>query len=238
VKLLTGAAVALALLVVPPAALGQTELPVGKAHGVRVVREHGAIVVILSAKLQERYAGKRVIVSCTELQEDGTATGSQVMPVPRHKRKLYTGDLTRGMDYCRVWKPRTKRAPKLVIVSVPLTQQGAVFIDEESKTLRMLSWLGIAYFVGEKEKGEGSPTYDELIQGLPKLVRPHAAERIVPLAAPGDTPPAHKVGYYSDGGEHVAVAVVSASGRRLFIEYGPDEVFSTNVLGYMFNERD
>jgi hypothetical protein len=31
---------------------------------------------------------------------------------------------------------------------------------------------------------------------------------------------------------------VSASARRLFIEYGPDEVFSTNVLGYMFNERE
>jgi hypothetical protein len=237
VKLLTGAAVALALLVAPPAALGQTELPVGEAHGVRVVREHGAIVVILSAKLQERYAGKRVVVSCTEILEDGSASGSQVMPVPRHMRKLHTGDLTRGMDYCRVSKPRTKRAPRRVIVSVPLTQEGAVFIDEESKTLHMLSWLGLAYFVEEKQKLDGAPTYDELVQGLPKRARPLVGKRIVPLATPGDTPPAHRVGYYSDGGEHLAVAIVSASGRRLFIEYGPDGVFSTNVLGYMFNER-
>jgi hypothetical protein len=28
-----------------------------------------------------------------------------------------------------------------------------------------------------------------------------------------------------------------ALGRQLFIEYAPDDVFTTNVLGYMFNER-
>lgn len=237
-KILTGAAVALTLLLVPSTALGQTELPVGEAHGVRVVRQHGTIVVIFSAKLHKRYAGKNLEVSCTTLLEDGANIGSQVLTVPRHSRKLDTGDLTRPIDFCRVWRPRHRNSGKRVLASVPLTQKGAVFIDEESKTLHMLSWLGIAYAVEEKQKLEHSPTYDELVQGLPKRARPYVSKRIVPLAAPDDTPPRHRVGYYSDGDEHVAVAIVSASGRRLFIEYAPDGVFSTNVLRYMFNERE
>jgi hypothetical protein len=238
VKAFTGVLVGLTLLLVPSTALGQTELPVGEAHGVRVVRPHGTIVVIFSAKLHKRYAGKNLEVSCTTLLEDGANIGSQVLTVPRHSRKLDTGELTHPIDFCRVWRPRHRHSSKRVLASVPLTQKGAVFVDEESKTLHMLSWLGLAYFVEEKQKLDGNPTYDELVQGLPKRARPYLSQRIVPLAAPGDTPPRHRVGYYSDGDEHVAVAIVSASGRRLFVEYGPDGVFSTNVLGYMFNERD
>ena len=238
-KAFTGVAVALTLLLVPSTALGQTELPVGEAHGVRVVREHRAIVIVFTAradKLHKRLAGKNVIVSCTEITEDGFSSGSQVMRVPRHGHKLYTGDLTRGMDYCRLWKPRTKHRSKQVIVSVPLTQQGAVFIDEELKTRRMFGVLGIAYFVGESKHLDGVPTYDELIHGVPKQARAGLARSVVSLAAPGDSPPAGKVGYYSDGAEHVVVAIVSASGRRLFVENGPDDLFSSNVLRFLINE--
>jgi hypothetical protein len=121
---------------------------------------------------------------------------------------------------------------------VPLTQKGAVFIDEETKTRGMVRVLAISYIVQEREKLDGFPTYDELVQGLPKAVREPFAKNVVALAAPGDAPPAGKVGYYSDGDKHSAVARVSASGRRLFIEYAPDEVFSTNVLGYMLNEPE
>jgi hypothetical protein len=238
VKALIGLAAALTLLLVPSGAAAQTELPVGEAYGVKVVRQHKAIVVVLSAKLHQRFAGKNVIVSCTTLLEDGANIGSQVMRVPRHGRKLFTGDVTPDVDFCRVWKPRHKGTPKSVLVSVPLTQKGAIFLDEESKTLTMLGVLAIASVIAEDDKIDGSPTYAELVQGIPKRARDAFAKRVVALAAPGDAPPAHKVGYYSDGAEHLAVAILSASARRLFIEYGPDDVFSTNVLGYMFNERD
>jgi hypothetical protein len=238
VKALTAVAVALAFLVVPSTGLAQTELPVGESHGVRVIREHRAIVVVLSAKLHKRYAGKNVEVSCTTLLEDGANIGSQVLRVPRHGRKLFTGDLTRPIDFCRVSKPRHGHQSKRVLVSVPLTQKGAVFVDEESKTIRMLGVLAIASILGEDKSIDGTPTYDELVKALPNREQAPFRKRVVALGAPGDTPASGKVGYYSDGDEHIAIAILSASGRRLFIEYGPDDVFSTNVLGYMFNERD
>jgi hypothetical protein len=238
VKVLTGAAVALTLLLVPSTAVGQTELPVGEAHGVRVVREHKAIVVVLSAKLHKRYAGKRLEVSCTTLLEDGANLGSQVLDVPGHGRKLFTGDATRKIDFCRVSRPRHRHTPKHVLVSVPLTQKGAVFLDEEAKTLGMLGVLAIASIVALDHRSDGSPTYDELVMALPNREQAPFRKRVVALAAPADSPPAGKVGYYSDGDEQLAVVTASASGRRLFIQYGPDDVFSTNVLSYMFNERE
>jgi hypothetical protein len=238
VKVLTGVVAALAILLTPSTALAQTELPVGEAHGVKVVREHKAIVVVLSAKLQKRYAGKLLVVSCTTLLEDGANLGSQGVRVPAHGRKLLTGDTTGKIDFCRVLLPRHRHEPRRVLVSVPLTQKGAVFIDEESKTIRMLGVLAVASIIKLDQKSDGAPTYDELLKAIPKRARAAFARKVVALAAPTEAPPTGKIGYYSDGDEHVAVATVSALGRRLFIEYAADGVFSTNVLGYMFNERE
>jgi hypothetical protein len=239
VKALTIIAATAALLVAPAAATA--DLPVGEADGVRVVREHGGIVVVFTAKadkLYKRIAGKRVIVSCTEILEDGANTGAITLPAPRRRGKLVTGDRTRGMDYCRVWlAPRTIkrhgqrfRLGRRLIVSIPLTQQGAVFIDEETKTRDMLQVGLIASLVEEREKLPGHPTYEQLVAELPRF-----AKLVVKLAAPSDTPPAGKIGYFSDGVEHLALVTVSASGRRLFIETAADEYFATNVAEYIFN---
>ena len=46
------------------------------------------------------------------------------------------------------------------------------------------------------------------------------------------------MGYYSDGGERAAAVIVSASGRRLFIEYQADGVLRTNVADYIYGELD
>jgi hypothetical protein len=239
VKLLTGVAVAVTLLLGPSTSAAQTELPVGEAHGVKVKREaHRGIVVVLSPKLHKRFAGKTVIVSCTTLLKDGSSIGSQTMDVRKRSRRLVTGDVTPNIDYCRVWRPRIRHASKRILVSVPLTQKGAVFIDEETKTWSMLSVLLLADFAGMKQHIDGAPTYDQLLAYLPKRVRAAFSKRIVPLAAPTDAPPPHKLGYYGDGGQNLALAIVSASGRLLFIRYGPDETLSTNVSGYMFNEPD
>jgi hypothetical protein len=239
VKALTIIAAAAALLIAPAAATA--DLPVGEADGVRVVREHSAIVVIFTAKadkLYKRIAGKRVIVSCTETFDDGANTGEVTLRAPRHRGKLVTGDRTRGMDYCRVWLARRTvkrhghrfRLGRRLIVSIPLTQQGAVFIDEETKTRDMLQLGLIASVVEERDKLPGHPTYEQLIAKFPRL-----AKVVVKLAAPSDTPPAGQVGYFSDGVEHLALVTVSASGRRLFIETAADEYFATNVAEYIFN---
>jgi hypothetical protein len=243
VKALTGLLVAVALLVMPFTA--QAQLPVGVADGVRVVRspERGIVVIFTAdaAKLYKRIAGKKVIVSCTTLLDDGRNIGSQAMRAPRRRGRLVTGDLTRGIDFCRVWlaprKGRLRGHPvrlgRTLIVSVPLTQEGAVFVDEEAKAFEMLQLGVVAGFVQERLKLPGYPTYEQLVGEIPRLGR-----AAVKLAAPSDTPPAGKVGYYSDGVEHLATVTLSASGRRLFIETAADDVFSTNVLEYIVNERD
>lgn len=239
-KTFTIAAAVATFLLAP--AVARADLPVGEADGVRVVREHGAIVVVFTAKaekLYKRIAGKKVLVSCTEMLEDGFGSGEVSLRAPRHRGKLKTGDLTRGMDYCRVWlAPRTIkrhgqriRFGRTLIVSIPLTQQGAVFIDEESKVRDMFGVAAIASLLEERDKLAGHATYEQLIAKFPKL-----AKLVVKLAAPSDTPPAGKVGYYSDGAEHVALVTVSASGRRLFFEAAADDVLYTNVAKYIFNE--
>jgi len=212
--------------------MAQAPLPVGEAHGVRVVREKGAIVVVFTrraAKLYRRIAGRLVDVDCTDQQpgqpvpprahaflvphHPGEITeessGGVRMRAPRHRRRLVTGDLTRGMDYCRVWlAPRIvrrdgarQRIQRRLIVSVPL-------------------------------KISGWPSYAQLIDQFPSGARAGLAS----LAGPADTPPAGTIGYYSDRLDHVAVATLSRSNRRLFIELEADALH-TNVAGYIFNER-
>jgi len=212
--------------------MAQAPLPVGEAHGVRVVREKGAIVVVFTrraAKLYRRIAGRLVDVDCTDQQpgqpvpprahaflvphHPGEITeessGGVRMRAPRHRRRLVTGDLTRGMDYCRVWlAPRIvrrdgarQRIQRRLIVSVPL-------------------------------KISGWPSYAQLIDQFPSGARAGLAS----LAGPADTPPASTIGYYSDRLDHVAVATLSRSNRRLFIELEADALH-TNVAGYIFNER-
>lgn len=136
------------LLVVAPSAGAQTvQLPVGEANGVRIVRERGAIVVVFTpqaARLWRRVAGKRVSVMCWERSEPdefGIVTeggGGSTFRMPRRGRRLRTGDLSRGMDLCEVWlEPRTlirngerRRYGRELIVAIPLSQKGAVRLDE------------------------------------------------------------------------------------------------------------
>jgi hypothetical protein len=250
VKALTVLAAGLTLMLAASPASAQGQLPVGQAEGVRVVRERGAIVVIFTAraeKLYKRIAGKLVEVSCTELPDDqgpglvSTSTGAVTLRAPPRRGRLRTGDLTRGMDYCRVSLPaRTvtrkgnrRRIAKRVVVSVPLTQKGAVFLDEEEKASDLLGTLLLAGFVADELKLDVYPTHAQLIAEYPK-----AAKVIVALANPTDSPPAGVVGYYSDGQEHVVVAIMSASGRRLFVEHAADNVVSTNVGRYIFGDSD
>jgi hypothetical protein len=231
---------AVSLALVPQAG---AQLPVGEAEGVRIVRERGAIVVVFTqraARLYRRIAGKRVSVHCTEFTGDGAASGGITLRAPKRRRPLRTGDQTRGMDYCRVWlEPRTVRRNGLrhrrsreVIVSIPLTQRGAVFLDEEEKAH---SLQGLLFIVGlEERNGDDWPTPAQL---LGSRIGRRLGSRLVALENPTDTPAAGTIGYYSDGQQHVVVATISASARRLFIEYEPDGVLRTNLAGYIFGER-
>jgi hypothetical protein len=71
---------------------------------------------------------------------------------------------------------------------------------------------------------------------VPRLTRPLKLS-VVALATPSDTPAAGSIGYYSDGAQHVATVVVSASGRRLFLEADVDHVIRTNVIEYLYGDE-
>jgi hypothetical protein len=241
----TGALIAALLLAMAAssAPAADAQLRVGEADGVRIVRERGAIVVVFTpraAKLYRRVAGKRVSVLCWEFTEGGVNGGGGSLRAPKRRRPLRTGDLTRGMDYCRVWlEARTVRRggqrlrrSREVIVSIPLTQRGAVFLDEQEKAISLQSLLLIIRLESEGNV-DTWPTAAELQGGR---IGRRLGPRLVALENPTDTPPADTIGYYSVGEQHVVVAIVSASGRRLFIEFEADGVLRTNVAGYIYGE--
>jgi hypothetical protein len=226
--------VGVALLGLPAAAGAQTQLPVGEAEGVRIVRERGAIVVVFTPqakKLWRRVAGRRVSVLCTEFLDDGTAGGGTTMRAPKGGRKIRTGDLTRGMDYCNVsLEPRRRGRSSELIVSVPLTQRGAVFVDEREQVRLLMGILFLAGHLAEKRNLPGAVTAEQLLARWPRL-----DGHVVPLGGPTETPPPKSVGYWSDGAQHLAVVTLSTLGRRLFIEYEGD-VLHTNVADYIYGD--
>jgi hypothetical protein len=245
---------AVVLVAAPAADAATVQLPVGEAQGVRIVRDHGAIVVVFTQRaerLWRRVAGKRVSVFCEAWSgpdEQGFSTvegGGTTFRAPRRGRRLRTGDLTRGMDICRVWlAPRTVRRdgvrvhyPRRLVVAIPLSQKGAVHLDEKARTLALVTVLHIASVDGARRHLDGYPPSAEFAALVPALARPLKLS-VVPLASPSDTPPPGSIGYYGDGTRHVAAVVLSGTGRRLFLEYDADEVVRTNVLRYIFDVFD
>jgi hypothetical protein len=242
------------LLAVPSVSPATAALPVGSANGVRVHVERGAAVVVFTkraAGLYRRVAGKWVSISCTEVQEerwvgvpligggDGSTTSYRA---PKRRRPLRTGERAGGVDYCRVsLAARTVRRGKTIrrqaqqlIASVPLTQTGAVYLDEQSKALDLWRLLAFAGSQARRQGMEAYPTPARLLTTL-DVSRWRSGVTPVALTGPTETPPPGGIGYYSDGGEHAAVVVVSASGRRLFLERQPGGALHSNVAAYLYD---
>lgn len=244
-RLLAGTGLALALLLPSAAhAQGETDLPVGSAHGVRLVEERGGFVLIFShrsAKLRERINSRYAWIACTSLGEVFSSVGSGNLDVSGHGRRVATGFSVDHADFCRFFlrAHTVKRhggrhhVSRRELFSIPLTQAGAVYLDEESKTGDMHLISLLASFAKDSRKLDGYPSYAVLVREYPKL-----AKVVVQLSAPGDTPPPKRIGYYSDGREHLALVILSASGKRLFIEVSAGDVLSTNVAAYLFADRD
>ncbi len=245
-RLLAATGLALALIL-PSAAHAQTktDLPVGEAHGVRLVDDRGGLVLIFShrsAKLRERINSRYAWIECTDLG-DGVFSGSGGgnLDVSGHGRRVRTGFGVDDADFCDFFlrAHTVKRhggrhhVSRRDLFSIPLTQAGAVYLDEESKTGDMFTISLLALLVGHDQKAPGYPSYDRLVQEYPKLTK-----LVVQLSAPGDTPPPKRIGYYSDGHDHTALAILSASGKRLFIEESAGDVLTTNVAAYLFDDRD
>jgi hypothetical protein len=233
---------ALALLV-PAGATAQTptKLPVGEAKGVRLVLDHGSIVLIFSDKARKlrKLANSRYAwIDCTEFGEPFSLGGGGNLDAPPRGRRVNTGIEGTGDDYCRFYlrahtvKHGNSRnhVPRRILASIPITQEGAVYLDEEKGAIKLFrASLDIA-LVKDQLKLSGSPTYDQVVAAYPG-----AAKVLAPLATPDAAPPPKRVGYYSDGAEHTAFAILSTLGKRLFIEQSAGEVLTTNVSAHLFS---
>lgn len=244
-RVAASAAAALLLWTAAAAPAGAADLPVGSADGVRIERDGGAAVVVFSkaaAPLYKRIAGKRVEVECTHIATggglwiaEGDSSGSELARAPRRRAPLRTGMNLRGSDFCRVWLAAGKSGSRRLIVSVPLTQKGAAQLDEERRFTLMNLALVLAGDEGDKRRPAAWPTPAALVDSLVGRLRP-LRRTIVALDSADATPPADTVGYWSDGARHVAVVALSSLGRRMFVEFDADDVFSTNVAQFLGGE--
>lgn len=240
-----GSPLAIALLALLFAATAQgaaTPLPVGEAQGVRLERSGKLLVLVFTRraeKLRRRLAGRKVWFGCRDAPDRERlgptvgGSGSFEVKMPRDRRRLRLGGFDGG-DYCRVWLPAEADpvSNRDVVVSIPTTQPGAVFLDEEARAALLGLLLDVAGEVADASSPSAFPSRDRLAERLRALRLPWT---IVALAAPADLPPVGAFGYYSDGRRHVAVSVLSASGRRLFLEIAADgDVLHTNIARYLF----
>lgn len=112
-------------------------------------------------------------------------------------------------------------------LSLPLTQAGAVFLDERRIAGRLSALLDV---VGELAEGGRYPATADAIARA-------RHDDVVALALPTDTPPPGRLGLFTDGAQHAAAVAVTASGRRVFIGVAGDAV-ATNLTAALFDDGD
>jgi len=232
--------IATTLALLAPAGAGAqapADLPLGEAHGVRLVRDQGAITLIFSqraSKLRKRFNSSYAWMECTKLGEVFSTSSGGNLDVPPTGRRFSTGIRASHVDFCDFFlrAHTVKRNGDRIhlgrreLLSIPLTQKGAVYVDERTRAAKMFAVLALASVM--KVDLPGYPTAAQLFKKVPKL-----AKVVVELAAPVDRPPANRIGYYSDGLEHVAAVTLSASNKRLFLELSAGDVLTTNVAAYL-----
>lgn len=225
----------------PAAAPAADALPVGNADGVVLKPSRQGIVVSFRKDAARRFraiAGRPVRVTCTRLPAprlgiEITGSLSENLRAPRRRRpfRVQTIPGTRA-DYCEVVRRRFKRrgrgttesVPALQVASVPLTQRGAVHLDELERALELANLLTVVGVLADERGQRGYPSSAE--------IESRSEGEVVALATPQDSPPPGRIGYYSDGALHVAAVALSAQGRRLFLERDGDRV-STNLIRYL-----
>jgi hypothetical protein len=197
----------------------------GATPGVTITKgAHGTYVLHFGAKAAGTFkhiAGRTLRLDCVDLPANPgpraldllTTTSSTTVHIPRRRGPVDT-HLTAdaGTDYCSLLQTSADGA----LVDVPVTAVGRTFL-----ATRRAAYLLFAPFL--ESDGGDPPTTDEVVG--------KGGGTIVAMNGPDDTPPAGRVGYWSDGHRAVS-AVVAPGGRRLFFETNGD-VVTSNALGYL-----
>jgi len=193
----------------------------GEEQGVTVVRSSPGHVIRFAkraAKVYRRIAGRRVIVACSTVAKLGgnfVVEGelSSVIRAPRTRRSIRTLDAGES-DFCSV----RLRGSRELVATAPLTANGRTYLDERI----WVALLDLPLLLAD----EGTDVLPSIA-----LVVERGRGLVVALDGPEGTPPAGKVGYWTDGVRWVT-AVLTRAGRRLFIDVERD-VVRTNVLQYL-----
>jgi hypothetical protein len=216
------AAASVALLVPSSAHAGS-----GVANGVHVRTVSDGVVVYFGIHAAQAFAqvrGRQLRVRCVAYSDPQLLTPTEEsftseQPISRRLRLIHVGGAggQPAWDVCEVG-----RAGNAPVATVGLTANGRAHVDEQRLTRKLL----YAFTFGSDRSHDGfaMPATAEIVQ------LSHGALVALPDAAA--SPPAGRIGYFSDGARHAAVAVLSAAGRRLFLELDGD-AFKSNVLGYL-----
>ena len=183
-------------------------------------------------------AGKSVGIYCTELPDPddlglvGTGCGGSSTAVPRRRRTIDTGDLTRGIDYCRGLAPGAQGGAPWAGRLIARSRSPSA---APSTSTSPGDDAGDARAPAGDAGGTAKNTYPTSAQFL-DVDRAPSSGRGTIVAASGAVRtrrPPGTIGYYSDGAPaRCRRDAVSAAGRRLFIEVSADHTLYTNVAEY------
>lgn len=235
------------VLIVPATASAAPGLRVGQADGVRVERQGNHLVVTFTGKAKRLFrfvSGRLISLDCTRLPPrpdslvlfDSDDSGGGQVRVPERRRPIRTRERARGADFCRLWAHRRRSPSRLYVTSVPLTMDGAVYLDEERRAFYLAGVLELGRSLAAKGGREGFAVPADLIADLRR--EEGFPIKVVALSSAADTPPANTVGYFSDGGTRAGTVTLSAGGRRLLLEVEEEGVIRTNVARYLYGDFD
>jgi hypothetical protein len=230
-------AVIFAALGIPAQALAQAPTLPLEVRGVRVQSTApGAVRITFTQdaeRLYRRVAGRSLIVRCERvdattgpllLREDRGSELARTITAPRKRRPIalrQPGSSAR-FDVCRLvggsvrGGRRNPRFVRRLSLWVPVTQAGALFLRDRSLGERMVAALDIIAALGRDGR---YPAFAAASGVIPDLFE---------LSAPDATPPARKLGLFTDAAQHLTVVAVTLTGRRLFIDAN-GEVLTSNV---------
>ena len=212
--------------------------PAFPESGLRIVGDrHGAILRFTgaAAKAGRFWRGAHLQVACDrvawrEFSDGGIAEGWAGGPA-FNGRSLRIGVPEKGMDYCIVRHPASRGGGSRLVAVAAISTAGRAWVTDLQASVILLS-------IPEPESTPPGrvPTIDEMLaenaNSTTPAGKPLPEPPIVALAAPAATPPTGTVGFWSDGHQHAVWAVLSPTGRRLFIEVDADDVVRSNVLAF------
>ena len=204
-----------------------------EVRGIRAENASGGGVTVTftsrASKLYRRIAGLRTFVRC----QTAVADAALLSPLDR-VHELFAQKrlpLRRGTlrvrhapgttyDVCEVTAVRGLKTVRTLML--PLTGNGVAYLAAKRLGDQLIAAMEVASALGPD--GHYPTGADVEVPGL------------VLLAAPTDSPPAGRVGFFSDGARHMTVVGITADGRRLFID-ADGGVLTGNVPGLVLDQR-